>query len=142
MISTGSSFVSPNANRPRPHPSPRDRGDASKNFRMEPLRSIYRSNRQRLELAVDNEASHTSKQVERYSQDSGGRLLWHPLPTWNPQANPVELIWWGLHEAVSRNHQCAGLEDLVEFADGYFKERQPFHLKLPADYEHLERSPP
>jgi hypothetical protein len=47
-----------------------------------------------------------------------------------------------LHEAVSRNHSCEDLSELVEFAEGYFKERQPFRLKLGADYEQLERSPP
>lgn len=47
-----------------------------------------------------------------------------------------------LHEAVSRNHECAGLDDLVDFAEGYLKERQPFILKLGEDYQGLERSPP
>ena len=32
--------------------------------------SIYRSDKQRLELAVDNDGSHTSKRVERYVEDS------------------------------------------------------------------------
>jgi hypothetical protein len=42
----------------------------------------------------------------------------------------VELVWWSLQEAVSRNHECCGLDGLVEFAEGYFKEREPFRLKL------------
>jgi transposase len=110
---------------------------------LEELRSIYPSNdRQRLELAVDNDPSHTSKRVERYVEDSGGRLHLHLLPTWSPQSNPVELIWWSLHEAVSRDHNCKELSDLVEIAEGYLKERQPFRLKLGKDYEQLERSPP
>jgi hypothetical protein len=54
----------------------------------------------------------------------------------------VELVWWSLHEAVSRNHQCEGLEDLVELAEGYLKERQPFRLRLGEVYERLERAPP
>ena len=54
----------------------------------------------------------------------------HPLPSWSPESNPVELVWWSLHEAVSRNHECAGLDDLVEFAEGYLEERQPFGPKL------------
>jgi hypothetical protein len=47
-----------------------------------------------------------------------------------------------LHEAVSRNHNCEELGDLVEFAEGYLQERQPFTMDLAADYEQLERSPP
>jgi putative transposase len=104
------------------------------------LRRIY--DRQRLELAVDNDASHTSKRVKRYVEDSGGRLRLHPLPAWSPESNPVELVWWSLHEAVSRNHRCEDLSELVGFAEDYLGERQPFHLRLGEDYERLERSPP
>jgi putative transposase len=104
------------------------------------LRRIY--DPQRLELAVDNDASHTSKRVKRYVEDSGGRLRLHPLPAWSPESNPVELVWWSLHEAVSRNHQCKELSELVGFAEDYLEERQPFHLRLGEDYERLERSPP
>jgi hypothetical protein len=54
----------------------------------------------------------------------------------------VEVVWWSLHEAVSRNHECAGLDDLVELAEGYLQERQPFRLKLGEVYDHLQRPPP
>lgn len=64
------------------------------------------------------------------------------LPPWSPQSNPVALIWWGLHEAVSRNHTCKDLEELLPFAEGYLEERQPFRPKLGADYRELERSAP
>jgi len=108
---------------------------------LDRLRRTYRCHKQ-LHLAVDNDASHTSKRVEGYVEDSGGRLRLHPLPPWSPESNPVELVWWSLHEAVSRNHECGGLDDLVEFAEGYLKEGQPFRLKLGEVYGHLERPPP
>jgi putative transposase len=108
---------------------------------LDQLRRTYRCHRQ-LHLATDNDSSHTSKRVERYVEDSGGRIKLHPLPSWSPESNPVELVWWSLHEAVSRNHECTELDDLVEFAEGYFKEREPFRLKLGEVYEQLERSPP
>jgi putative transposase len=92
---------------------------------------------QRLELAVDNDASHTSKRVKRYVEDSDGGLRLHPLPAWNPASDPVELVWWSLHEAVSRNHRCKDLSELVGFAEDYLEERQPFHLRLGEDYERL-----
>ena len=66
----------------------------------------------------------------------------YALPAWSPQSNPVELIWWSLHEAVSRNHGCEDLSELLKFAERYLEERQPFHPKLGADYERLGRSPP
>jgi hypothetical protein len=40
-----------------------------------------------------------------------------------------------VHEAVSRNHECAGLDDLVELAECYLQERQPFRLKLGEVYD-------
>jgi transposase len=108
---------------------------------LDKLRRTYRCHKE-LHLATDNDTSHTSKRVKEYVEGSGGRVRLHPLPSWSPESNPVELVWWSLHEAVSCNHQCEGLEDLVEFAEGYLKERQPFRLKLGEVYERLERAPP
>ena len=108
---------------------------------LDKLRRTYRCHRE-LNLAVDNDGSHVSKRVEKYVKDSGERIKLHPLPSWSPESNPVELVWWSLHEAASRNHECAGLDELVEFAEGYLKERQPFILKLGEVYERLGRSPP
>ena len=54
----------------------------------------------------------------------------------------MELVWWSVHEAVSRNHECSGLDDLVELAEGYLEEGQPFRLKLGEVYDRLERPPP
>ena len=77
-----------------------------------------------LHLAVDNDGSHVSKRVERDTwMTPGVRIRLHPLPSWSPESNPVELVWWSLHEAVSRNHECAGLDGLVEFAEGLFSKR-------------------
>jgi putative transposase len=108
---------------------------------LEKLRRTYRCHKE-LHLAVDNDASHASGRVENYVEDSSGRIRLHPLPSWSPESNPVELVWWSLHEAVSRNHGCEHLDDLVEFAEGYLEERQPFIMKLGEVYEHLERPPP
>jgi transposase len=94
-----------------------------------------------LHLAVDNDASHTSKRVRKYVEDCGGRIRLYHLPAWSPESSPVELVWWSLHEAVRRNHECAGLDDLVELAESHLKERQPFGLKLGEVYERLERAP-
>ena len=108
---------------------------------LDKLRRTYRCHKE-LHLGVDNDASHTSKRVRKYVEDCGGRIRLYPLPSWSPESNPVELVWWSLHEAVSRNHECAGLDDLVELAESYLQERQPFRLKLGEVYERLERAPP
>src|SRR5215210_67455 len=108
---------------------------------LDKVRRTYRCHKE-LHLAVDNDGSHVSKRVKKYVEDSKGRVNLHPLPSWSPESNPVELVWWSLHEAVSRNHECEGLDDLVEFAEGYLKERQPFTPKLGEVYDRLERAPP
>jgi putative transposase len=108
---------------------------------LDHLRKIYRCHKE-LRLATDNDSSHTSKRVRKYVEDSGSRIRLYPLPSWSPESNPVEVVWWSLHEAVSRNHECAGLDDLVELAEDYLEERQPFRLKLGEVYDHLERPPP
>lgn len=107
---------------------------------LDELRRTYRCHK-KLHIATDNDGSHISKRVKEYVADSAGRVNLHPLPSWSPESNPVEVVWWSLHEAVSRNHQCAGLEDLVELAGNYLKERQPFRPKLGEVYDHLERPP-
>src|SRR5215208_3725986 len=108
---------------------------------LDHLRRTYRCHKE-LHLATDNDGSHTSKRVRRYVEDSGGRICLYPLPSWSPESNPVEVVWWSLHEAVSRNHECAGLDDLVELAEGYLEEGQPFRLKLGEVYDRLERPLP
>jgi putative transposase len=108
---------------------------------LDHLRRTYRCYKE-LHLAVDNDGSHASKRVQEYVEYAGGRIRLHPLPSWSPESNPVELVWWSLHEAVSRNHQCSDLDELVELAEGYLQESQPFMLKLGEVYDQLGRSPP
>ena len=62
---------------------------------LDQLRRTYRCHRQ-LHLATDNDSSHTSKRVERYVEHSGGGIRLHPLPSWSPESNPMELVWWSL----------------------------------------------
>ena len=49
---------------------------------LEKLRRTYRCHKE-LHLATDNDASHTSKRVKDYVEDSGGRVRLHPLPSWS-----------------------------------------------------------
>jgi len=50
----------------------------------------------------------------------------------------MELIWRGLHEAITRNHQCAELMELLEYAEHSLEEKEPFSLQLGKDYRELE----
>jgi transposase len=36
------------------------------------------------------------------------------LPTYAPETNPIERVWWHLHEAITRNHRCPDMSDLLD----------------------------
>ena len=50
----------------------------------------------------------------------------HFLPKYAPETNPVEEVWWRLHEAVTRNHRCGSLQELVELTMNWLDERRYF----------------
>jgi len=61
----------------------------------------------------------------------------HLLPSWSPDANPMELIWLVLHHTVTRNHGESDLEELLVYSEEFLQDRQPFSLKLPRVYAPL-----
>lgn len=103
---------------------------------LEELRSSYRCHR-RLHLASDNDGSPRRKLVRQCLASSRGRLCLHPLPAWSPEAHPMESIWWGLHEAITRNHRCLDLRELLSYAECYLAQGQPFRPVLGQGYREL-----
>src|SRR5262249_19904487 len=62
-----------------------------------------------IHVVCDNARTHKpdrSKLVAEYLGAWGGRVVLHYLPTYAPEGNPIERVWWRLHEAVTRNHRC------------------------------------
>jgi transposase len=108
---------------------------------LDELRRTYRCYRC-LHVVLDNDGSHRSRRVQGYVEGCRGRIQLHFLPARCPESNPMEGIWWGLHEAVTRNHRCAELEGLLELAERHLGEREPASLHLGRVYRELERSPP
>jgi putative transposase len=66
----------------------------------------------RLYVVVDNDTIHQAKAVEQW-------LATHPrvtrlfLPTYCPQANPIERAYCDMHDGCTRNHRRKRLPDLV-----------------------------
>ncbi len=56
----------------------------------------------------------------------GDRVELHFLPKYAPECNPVERVWWHLHEEITRNHQCKTLEELVDLVMQWLGEREEF----------------
>lgn len=69
-----------------------------------------------IHVICDNAAFHKSRAVQRWVASRGGRVVLHYLPTRAPEENPVERVFWRLHEAVTRNHRCQTIEELIELS--------------------------
>ena len=80
-------------------------------------------------VVVDNYGIHKAKAVERW-------LAAHPrfellfLPTYCPQANPIERAFGDVHDKCTRNHQRKRLEDLVWDVEHHFATNGPWHYHL------------
>ena len=59
----------------------------------------------------------------------GDRVKLHFLPKYAPELNPIERVWWRLHEAITRNHQCQTLEELVDLALTWLTNRKYFKVQ-------------
>jgi putative transposase len=87
-----------------------------------------------LHVVCDNARTHKaerSRAVKEYLARWGGRVVLHYLPTYAPECNPVERVWWRLHEAVTRNHRCATMAELLQLTFEWFSGRTHFPARCP-----------
>jgi transposase len=85
-----------------------------------------------IHVICDNAGIHMpehSKLVLAYLEEWGGRVVLHYLPKYAPDTNPVERVWWRLHEAVTRNHRCQSMEELLDLTFDWFEERTYFRVR-------------
>ena len=98
---------------------------------MADLRRAFRHYRV-VHVICDNANFHKpdkSKAVRAYLAQWSGRVVLHYLPTYSPDCNPVERVWWRLHEAITRNHSCQSLQELVDLVLAWLTERKAFRVK-------------
>jgi transposase len=85
-----------------------------------------------IHVVCDNARTHkpeTARLVKEYLGRWGGRVVLHYLPTYAPACNPIERVWWRLHEAVTRNHRCASMEELLDLTFEWFSCRTHFRVR-------------
>jgi transposase len=85
-----------------------------------------------IHVICDNARFHQaakSRKVRDYLAAWGHRIKLHSLPTYAPETNPVERLWWHLHEEVTRNHRCRTLEELLDFVFAWLEDRNPFQIE-------------
>lgn len=70
----------------------------------------------RIHVICDNASFHKSKNVQTYLAEWGHRIRIHFLPAYSPETNPIERVWWHLHETITRNHRCKTIEELATLA--------------------------
>jgi transposase len=66
-----------------------------------------------IHVVLDNFRIHSSKQVQAWMKENGHRIKLHFLPPYCPDHNKIERKWKDLHAAVTRNHRCNTIEELM-----------------------------
>jgi putative transposase len=82
-----------------------------------------------IHVICDNARFHTakgSKLVREYLEKWGHRVVLHYLPNYSPDANPIERVWWRMHERVTRNHRCLDLDSLLDLVFQWLQEQKTF----------------
>ena len=67
--------------------------------------------------------------MRAYLAEWSGRVVVHYLPTYSPDCNPVERVWWRLHEAVTRNHRCKTMQERLDLTFDWFETRTHFRVQ-------------
>jgi transposase len=83
----------------------------------------------RIHVICDNARFHRCRAVWNYLDQWGDRIVLHFIPTYAPEANPIERVWWHLHETITRNHQCQTMEELLEQAFAWIDNHQAFPVE-------------
>jgi transposase len=75
-------------------------------------------------VILDNYGIHDSQQVQLALKSAkASKIQLHFLPPYCPDHNRIERIWKDLHDNVTRNHRCAGMEQLMAEVRSYLNAR-------------------
>jgi transposase len=96
---------------------------------LDDLRRRLRSFK-RIHVICDNAPFHDCRKVTDYLARWGHRIVLHYLPKYAPETNPIERVWWHLHEVVTRNHRCQSIDELLELAYQWFDANNNHYLDM------------
>jgi putative transposase len=83
----------------------------------------------KIHVICDNAGCHTSEAVAIYLWEHRDRIDLHFLPAYGPDCNPIERVWWHLHDQVTRNHRCQSMQELLDLTFAWLKGRNPFNVE-------------
>lgn len=69
-----------------------------------------------IHVVCDNARFHDCRAVRGFLARHPDRIVLHFLPKYAPETNPIERVWWHLHETITRNHRCRTIEELLDQA--------------------------
>ena len=82
-----------------------------------------------IHVICDNAKFHDCCLVQAFLARWGHRITIHFLPKYAPNTNPIERVWWHLHEEITRNHRCRTIEELVDLAFDWFGYKDTFTIE-------------
>ena len=82
-----------------------------------------------IHVICDKARFHDCQAVRDYLDQHGGRIVLHHLPKYAPETNPIERVWWHLHETVTRNHRCHSIAELLGEVDAWADAHENFYLQ-------------
>jgi transposase len=95
---------------------------------LDELRSRLRRYR-KIHVICDSAKCHTSEAVAVYLWKHRDRIDLHLLPKYSPDCNPIERVWWNLHDRITRNHQCQSMQELLDLKFTWLGSRNPFTVE-------------
>jgi putative transposase len=86
----------------------------------------------KIHVICDNAIFHDPercRRVRQYLAEWGHRVEMHFLPKYDPSSNPIERVWWHLHEEITRNHTCKSMAELLDLTFAWLESRTPFEVE-------------
>jgi putative transposase len=95
------------------------------------LRDLLRRLRcyRHVHVICDNAIFHDCRLVWEFLARWGHRITLHFLPKFAPKTNPIERVWWHMHEEITRNHRCRSIEELVSLVFDWFGYKERFEIE-------------
>jgi putative transposase len=83
----------------------------------------------KIPVICDSAKCHTSAEVAIDLWEHRARIERHLLPKSNPDCDPIERVWWNLHDRITRNHGCETMEELWDLTFAWLGGRNPFTVE-------------
>jgi hypothetical protein len=82
-----------------------------------------------IHVICDNARFHDCRAVRDFLDRCAGRIVLHSLPKYAPETNPIERIWWHLHETITRNHRCRSIDELLSEVYSWAETQPTFYFQ-------------